>query len=150
MRVDLRPYSIPHLDSSLDEVIEILEPKVVATVETPQLSTAVQHPLIDSGSYATYFFTSTHLPHTPHNLRGVGGAEIPASHARAFISIQADGKKYSWEANILLTHVQVAAVFGYVGFFEFFTVAIDSEHRIVTIEPNAHFPGKVGNIWSEE
>lgn len=147
MRVDLRPYRIEPLDPSFNEFVEVLEPKVVATIETPLLSTAVQNALIDSGSYATYFFTSMHLPHTPHTLLGAGRNKIPASYARANILIQNDGTSYSWEANILLTNVQVPPVLGYIGFFEFFTVSIDSIAKIVEFIPNTHFRGRKSSLW---
>lgn len=147
MRVDLRPYSIDHPDPSLNELVEVLEPIVVATVESPLLSTAVQHALIDSGSYASYFYTSTHLPHTPRTLLGAGRNKIPASPAKATISIQADGVQYSWEANILLTNVQVKPVLGYIGFFEFFTVSVDSIAKIVEFIPSTNFQGEESSLW---
>jgi len=159
MQVPLTPYSIDHPDPGLHgEIIEILDPKVQTTIDTPLISTQIQQALIDSGSYATYFYTSTKLNHTPLNLRPAGKDNknkglnkniglIPATHTKAKITIQSDGTQYSWPANILLTNEEVAPVLGYIGFFEFFEVSFDSINKIVEFEPNDNFPGKATDFW---
>ena len=141
MRIELRPHTIKQPGSDEATLIEVFEPIATTPIGASGLSSSVHDALIDSGSTASYFFTSTPLSSTPYTLGGVGDTKISAYGTKATLRLQSDGETFSWEANILLTNHQTRAVLGYVGFFEFFTVKIDSESKILEITPNAYFIG---------
>jgi len=107
--------------------------------------------LIDTGSHITHFPGGKPVEYTGDTIEGIGkGVESKKANvkpANLKLTIRQDAQQFVWRTRAWISEDEIP-VFGYVGFFEYFTVTIDSEAKEVIIEPNTNFPGENPKVWS--